>query len=158
MTLIPRPAHESDATLRDLEVVSAVIPTFYDAVGRIDREAWPHLLFRVPTDAAEGEKVYGSIEIDAGALITRRFALVEVTVSKTQVMPSVASVENRFFADGTNFVTNDVSPSNTRVWPSGPDWATPNLVMNVDPSTESFYIFDVGADSELDISPKDLMG
>lgn len=109
----------------------------------------------MPTDAVAGDKIYGSIEIDAGAGITRRFALVEVTVSKTQVMPSVASVENRFFSDGTNFVTNDVSPSNARVWTSGPDWATPNLVMNVDPSTESFYIFDVGADSELDLSPKD---
>jgi len=58
----------------------------------------------------------------------------------------------------TNFVTNDVSPSSTRVWTPSPDWATPNLVMNVDPSTESFYIFDVGTDSELDLSPKDSMG
>lgn len=114
------------------------------------------MLFRVPTDAVGGDKVYGSIAIDDGT--ARRFALVEVTISETQTMPSVASVENQFFADGANFVTKDVSPSGARVWTAGPGWATPNLVMNVDPSTESFYIFDVGADSEVDLSPQDSSG
>ena len=156
VTLIPRRAVESDATLRDLEVVSAVIPTTYDASGSPEDGAWPQLLFRVPTDAVGGDKVYGSIAIDDGT--ARRFALVEVTVSETQTMPSVASAEEQFAADGVNFVTTDVSPSSARVWTAAPGWATPNLVMNVDPSTESFYIFDVGADSEVDLSPKDSSG
>lgn len=99
MEIIPRLAKESDPTLSDLIVVSAVITkgmdyNTYNVLGADSVQAWPHLLLRVPTDAVEGSKYYGSIEIDDGT--SSRFALVEVTVSPSQIKSSVASVENMF--------------------------------------------------------------
>ena len=77
--------------------------------------------------------------------------MIQVNVDDIVIVSSVAAAERAIAGLPANYETVTISPSDDREWYSRMIWFNANLQMKVD--IDTYYIFDVGKDSDLFPSP-----